>query len=110
MPHWQVRLRLLVLLRPTWRSQTWSCSEVSTWHEVKGAITWDGRGTHVELLGGRAALATVLPLAGELVRGADVVVCGNLSWLLGGRADGLLRSSGLLGSDGLLLFCHGVCC
>lgn len=24
-PHWQVRFRLLVLLRPTWRSHTWSC-------------------------------------------------------------------------------------
>ena len=36
-PHWQVRLRLLVLLRPTWRSQTWSCVVLLACAQVGGA-------------------------------------------------------------------------
>jgi hypothetical protein len=39
-PHWQVRFRLLVLLRPTWRSQTWSCGVVSRWSVTCNQHVW----------------------------------------------------------------------
>lgn len=42
LPHWQVKLRLLVLLRPTWRSQTWS------WLMFSVCVTIECEG-HVDL-------------------------------------------------------------
>lgn len=72
-PHWHVRLRLLVLLRPTWRSQTWSC-RVGCQRGISSYICIPASAlslfsTHIECFGIVASLAAALPLTRQVVDG-----------------------------------------
>jgi hypothetical protein len=91
LPHWQVKFKLLVLLRPTWRSQTWSWLMFSN----RVTIATTPALTYIKLFSRRQTLAAGLPLTGERV-GAGVCNrrrCGRVL---------LCRSA-----HGLLLWCCG---
>lgn len=94
-PQWQVKFRLLVLLRPTWRSQTCSCfyktqSVQCATTSISGEI---GR-AYVESFSGRRFLGAVLPLTRELLAHTikRVVDCSGRGGGSGGHRSCGVRS------------------
>lgn len=81
LPHWQVRFRLFVLFRPTWRSQMCSYTGQHVRHCETSVIT------HVESLGAGQLLLTVAPLTDQRLARRRAPVEGSC-------ADGRGRSGG----------------
>jgi len=87
--HLQVRFKLFVLLRPTWRSQRWSLKVSVNWYTEDVCSL-----TYVECFSWSTSLSTLIPLTDKIIFRCDR--CIVLSWWFSGCRSSTTTTIGLL--------------